>query len=108
MPRFFPIDDSAPPSAVAELADLLPATVDDIARSKPDQRWGAGRSGIVDGHCSLWWNDVPKLAGERLGVIGHYAARDDACASLLLENACDKLRQRGCTLAVGPMDGNTW
>lgn len=65
---------------------------------------------VADGaaRCSLWWNDVPSYAGHRLGVIGHYEARDDEAASHLLAHACRELSARDCTLAVGPMDGNTW
>ena len=65
-------------------------------------------SGEVHARCSLWWNEVPPHAAQRIGVIGHYASADDASASLLLEAAIGHLRQHGCSLAVGPMDGNTW
>ncbi len=57
---------------------------------------------------SLWWTAVPTLEGHRLGVIGHYASANESAARELLEAACARLRQAGCTLAVGPMDGNTW
>lgn len=57
---------------------------------------------------SLWWKDVPVLAGERLGVIGHFAASNHAAAMLLLMQLLKCLRELECTLAVGPMDGNTW
>lgn len=57
---------------------------------------------------SLWWTDVPVLEGERLGVIGHFAAVDGTSAVLLLLQLLQQLRVQGCTLAVGPMDGNTW
>jgi GNAT superfamily N-acetyltransferase len=57
---------------------------------------------------SLWWKDVPVLEGERLGIIGHFAARDQGSAALLLTRLANQLEQLGCTLVVGPMDGNTW
>lgn len=57
---------------------------------------------------SLWWTRVPELPGERLGVIGGFAATSDSAAGRILARAAGELRQRGCTLAVGPMDGNTW
>ena len=44
----------------------------------------------------------------RVGCIGHYAATDDETAHVLLDHACSELRRRGCTLAVGPLDGSTW
>ncbi len=57
---------------------------------------------------SLWWKSVPALENQRLGVIGHYAAGDANSAAAILQAVCERLRQMGCTLAVGPMDGNTW
>jgi GNAT superfamily N-acetyltransferase len=57
---------------------------------------------------SLWWNDVPTLERERLGVIGHFAARDMESAAFLLAQILNLLAEQGCTQAVGPMDGNTW
>jgi GNAT superfamily N-acetyltransferase len=57
---------------------------------------------------SLWWRDVPTLASERLGIIGHFAASDQAAASMLISQCLAALRQHRCSLAVGPMDGNTW
>lgn len=58
--------------------------------------------------CSLWWTQAPPQENERLGVIGHYAAENDQAAALLLDGACQRLTEAGCTRAVGPMDGNTW
>jgi L-amino acid N-acyltransferase YncA len=57
---------------------------------------------------SLWWTHVPELPGERLGVIGGFSASSGGAAGRILELAVAELRQCGCTLAVGPMDGNTW
>jgi GNAT superfamily N-acetyltransferase len=64
--------------------------------------------GEVAARCSLWWSNTPRHAGHRLGLIGHYAVRDAAAAATILEAACGELAARGCTLAVAPMDGNTW
>jgi hypothetical protein len=61
-----------------------------------------------DARCSLWWDVVPKLEGERLGVVGHFQADSPEAASFVLEQAAGRLREKGCTLAVGAMDGNTW
>jgi predicted N-acetyltransferase YhbS len=57
---------------------------------------------------TLWWNQVPALAGEKLGVIGEFAAASEHAALEVLAAATGRLRTEGCTLAVGPMDGNTW
>ncbi len=67
-----------------------------------------GDAGEIEARCSLWWTDPPAHPERRLGLIGHYAARDGGAGRLLLDEACDRLADRGCTLAVGPMDGNTW
>lgn len=66
------------------------------------------RAGNIGAHCSLWWRVVPKYDDMQIGVIGHYAADDDEAAGELLLRACNRLRDKQCTLAVGPMDGNTW
>jgi len=58
--------------------------------------------------CSLWWSNPPPLGGHRPGLIGHYAAQDDALAGPILNTACQHLASHGCTIAIGPMDGNTW
>jgi predicted N-acetyltransferase YhbS len=64
---------------------------------------------LVSGaRCSLWWQHVPQLPNQKIGLIGHYEARDDEAAIALLNAACQALRDRGCTLAIGPMDGSTW
>ena len=59
-------------------------------------------------YCSLWWSHVPKVPNQRIGAIGHYRAGNEGAAQLLLAAACDRLRRVGCTLAIGPMNGNTW
>jgi len=58
--------------------------------------------------CSLWWREVPLLETHAIGVIGHYASVSDEAAAMLLDAALSHLRNQSCTLAVGPMDGNTW
>lgn len=57
---------------------------------------------------ALWWTRVPPLDGERLGVIGAFSADSAEAAAAVLAEAESRLRAQGCTLAVGPMDGNTW
>jgi GNAT superfamily N-acetyltransferase len=65
------------------------------------------RNDSIQAHCSLWWSNTPHVPGHRVGVIGHYAACDVDAATYLLQLACGELARQGCTLAVGPMDGNT-
>jgi GNAT superfamily N-acetyltransferase len=58
--------------------------------------------------CSIWWERVPQLPHHRIGLIGHFEARDEPSARAVLHSACDHLKDHGCTLAIGPMDGSTW
>ena len=64
--------------------------------------------GEAQGWCSLWWRRTPEVPGHSVGAIGHFAAENDASAAALLNHSLARLRENGCTLAVGPMDGNTW
>ena len=66
------------------------------------------KSGDVQARCSLWWNHVPAYEQHHVGVIGHYAAAGDDAAAAVLAAAQERLRAAGCTLAIGPMNGNTW
>jgi L-amino acid N-acyltransferase YncA len=77
-------------------------------RQGADATWLLGEAGQAQARCSLWWTSAPTLPGHRLGLVGHYAARDQAAGARLLGHACAELAGRGCTLAVGPMDGSTW
>lgn len=80
-----------------------------LARQRPDALWMlAGERESDSARCALWWDHTPSHAGHRVGLIGHYAARDATAAARLLEVACRQLAGHGCTLAVGPMDGSTW
>ena len=64
--------------------------------------------GTVTARCSCWWTGGPRLDGQRVGIIGHYAASSVAAATALLTHACARLQRAGCVRAVGPMDGSTW
>lgn len=58
--------------------------------------------------CSLWWNQVPPLEGEKLGVIGLFESNSKEDSIFILEKANSILKEHLCTKAVGPMNGNTW
>jgi predicted N-acetyltransferase YhbS len=62
----------------------------------------------IRARCSVWWRDPAQLPDARTGTIGHYAATDERYGRELLGFACRELANRGCDVAVGPMDGNTW
>ena len=80
-----------------------------FTRQAPDAHWIAlDGDGRVRARASLWWTDTAPLPPHRLGVIGHFASDDAGATKEMLDHACRELQQRGCTLAVGPMDGNTW
>jgi GNAT superfamily N-acetyltransferase len=88
---------------------LAPFDPEDLARHACDEHWTlVNNNGEPVGRCSLWWRHAPSLPGYRLGIIGHYAVRDAEAARALLQHACEQLTAHGCTMAVGPMDGNTW
>jgi ribosomal protein S18 acetylase RimI-like enzyme len=63
--------------------------------------------GIPTARAALYWRSVPQIPGERVGLIGHYAASDDDAAEVL-SAAKAELARRGATLLVGPMDGSTF
>lgn len=84
-----------------------PLSPDTMARQKPDASLLLADGDTIAARCSLWWQETPPYEGHRLGYVGHYAATNDA-AQELLERACARLTGQGCTLAVGPVDGNTW
>ena len=99
-------EEAAQWGGVAGVPPLYPET---LKRHAADDHWIlVGDGGETVGRCSLWWRRTPSLPGHRLGLIGHYAVRDAPSARRLLLHACQQLAGRGCTMAVGPMDGNTW
>jgi len=82
---------------------------DAVARQAPDLHLAASGPGSgCAARCSLWWTDTPTYAEETVGLVGHYAAADAAAGRAVLERACRRLADEGCTCAVGPMDGATW
>jgi GNAT superfamily N-acetyltransferase len=66
------------------------------------------QEGVAQARCSVWWTDVSSYRQHRVGVIGHYAATNDEAAVAVLTAALEQLRQAGCTVALGPMNGTTW
>ena len=65
-------------------------------------------AGQVSARCSVWWTQVPVYEKYRIGVVGHYAAANDEPSAAMLSAAQDHLRDAGCDIAIGPMNGNTW
>jgi GNAT superfamily N-acetyltransferase len=73
-----------------------------------DEVWAESRDDGTNAACAVWWRGTPPLAGHRVGLVGHYRAGSEATGAAVLSEACRLLAGRGCTLAVGPMDGSTW
>lgn len=97
-------DDVARFCAVTDGTLLDPAT---LAASGADEHWLLSDGVGEIARCSLWYRSAPAYQGDRVGLIGHYAATDTLAAPLL-QRACERLRVAGCTRAVGPMDGSTY
>ncbi len=76
-------------------------------RPKADARWMVVDN-EVKARCSLWWKDAPELERQKIGFIGHYDSCCAVASRLLLNKACEQLALRGCSIAIGPVDGNTW
>ena len=74
----------------------------------PDLRFVVETGGRERSRCSAWYRQAPALRGERVGVIGHYAAGDERAGRRVLEHACRALARHGCTVSIGPMNGSTW
>src|SRR6266571_1551515 len=72
---------------------LTPALLE---QSRPDAHWMILGANTSDGEsilarCSLWWSNTPVLTGQRIGLIGHYAAREAEAGTQLLQLACKEL-----------------
>lgn len=78
-----------------------------LMQHRPDAHWALVEGDRLLAHCSLWWRQVPADPADA-GLIGHYGAVDQAAAETLLSHACGQLAANGCTLAIAPIDGNTW
>jgi len=91
--------------SVRGIGELTP---EDVRSQSPDALIALYAEDRLTARASLWWSRAPHYPGERLGLIGHYAADDAPSAAQILSAACSELARHGCTLAVGPMDGSTW
>ncbi len=74
----------------------------------PDAALQQLHDGVVQARCSLWWRATPSHAGRRTGFIGAIESAHDAALAALLVRAAQHVRDAGCALAVGPVDGDTW
>jgi GNAT superfamily N-acetyltransferase len=79
-----------------------------VTRQAPEAMFLSAEAGRPLARCSVWWSTPPPLEGRRVGYVGHLAATDARGLEGLLALACHTLAEKGCELAVGPIDGNTW
>ena len=88
---------------------LVPPVVDELRAHRPDRHLMLlDDREMLLARASCWWTSAPALPEHRVGLIGHYAANDDSSGLSILREALNLLEFAGCTIAVGPMDGNTW
>jgi hypothetical protein len=57
---------------------------------------------ILSNNLGLWWTQTPAFKGHKVGCFSVPETAED------LRKAETKLRNQGCTIAIGPMEGNTW
>src|SRR6185503_18009292 len=108
MVRIFPVNELQAAASLSANAELPAFTLEHCATQGCDAHIVVMRDGVVVARTSLWWNRTPAMSGERPGIVGHFAAIDEAAAKELLDAACHDLKRRECSICVGPMDGNTW
>lgn len=89
-------------------AAALPGPSPDYAPGNILAHRAEGHVATAGARCSWWFDTAPPLAGERPGVLGHFVATSPEAARAVLDRACAELAARGASLALGPMDGNTW
>lgn len=103
------IQTSAQLADLSGLEGLIPLKPDLFERHAPDAHWAVVTDNrAIAAYCSLWWQHTPTYGDEQVGLIGHYAVQEAGVAQSLLHHACQQLARQGCTLAIAPMDGNTW
>lgn len=99
--------ERVPPTTAGRFASAV--TSDELFDHTPDRHLMlVDGTSVVQARASCWWTNTPFMPGQRVGVIGHYAANDEPSGVIILNQAVHRLEQAGCTMAVGPMDGNTW
>jgi hypothetical protein len=90
------------------LAATRPGPTPDYALAQITAHRAEGHVANDEARCSWWLDSAPPLAGARPGILGHFAATSIEGAREVLNQACSELANCGATVAIGPMDGNTW
>ena len=92
----------------ADVRDETAFAAEQISIDRADQHFAVMDSDRLLARCSVWWRDTANVDGNSTGAIGHYAATGEESGRAVLDHACRELQNRGCALAIGPLDGNTW
>jgi L-amino acid N-acyltransferase YncA len=108
MPRLIQVTNSQQLESFQAIRGLSPLDLESFKDHAPDVHFMLESGNALMARCSLWWNDTPTELNQKLGFIGHYAARDGEAARTLLGYACDELVKRGCGEAIAPINGSTW
>jgi L-amino acid N-acyltransferase YncA len=108
MPQLIQVCNSQQLQDFQAVRGLAPLDLESFKNHAPDIHFMLESGNALVARCSLWWNDTPTELNQKLGLIGHYAARDGEAAQLLLDSACDELVKHGCGKAIAPINGNTW
>lgn len=108
MVKIIPLNELQRTGAPAPHPGLPAFAMDQCQRHACDSHVVVLAGGAVVARASLWWSHAPTMPGEQPGIVGHFSAIDGTSAIDLLDAACAELKRHGCTMAIGPMDGNTW
>lgn len=57
---------------------------------------------LIDQSLGLWWTETPTYQKHHVGCFGFPLSQKN------IKEAEERLRQEGCSIAIGPMEGNTW
>lgn len=99
--------EAVPPATAS--AHATSVAEDELSRHRPDRHLMlVDDRGVIQARASCWWTSAPLLPEHRVGLIGHYAASGESSGLEVISEALTRLERAGCTIAVGPMDGNTW
>jgi GNAT superfamily N-acetyltransferase len=108
MHHFVKIENLDQLAALSNLGGLSTLDAQSFVSHGSDAHWVLVEAREIAGHCSLWWKSVPAYPEQKLGLMGHYTVQDEESAHRLLDHACQQLLEQGCTMAVAPINGNTW
>jgi GNAT superfamily N-acetyltransferase len=108
MSALLSLADAESRATFCALPGLMPLDGEAVAGARPDASWMLTGAADEVARCSLWWEHAPGWPGERIGLIGHFAAGNPESGKQMLAHACRELAAHGCTVAIGPMDGSTF